>query len=1209
MQNKKGKITAMFLSSVLACTAMVSAITGTQVNGAYTKSTEWETQSVVTTASGKEIRTTTLHADTSIETSQGSSAPTIGDELVLKAHIDTGDRDAGVKTVTWYVNGEEKQTSSINMSESAEATYHITYDKPATVNCVFGGTKDTGSDADSREVGYFTASTPVLTVGSDEEKPVAGSKWSFSECTGLPADFASKVHGDYTLTAYASDGKSASMVLELLMDKTYTVKSDGSGNILFGDKVLYTDFEVDSVILTLDKTYVSITKDTANASVKDGDTVTLSVEASAGGDRLSYSWFQKGPNAEIWTAVPGANKSSLELTGAITLAQMQYYCRARNDNGVEKSTPATLSVLGYPKAQPTVTAYYKGAEIQSDDWMLGVDRIHIESSGAVYGTGSEGLKYSLDNGKTWTNVEGNSADIVPPQTGSKVSIMVCAYNTYAKDLQYTVTKEWKLDNVGPEFTVSGNPTAPTKKFVTLKITGLDAGSGLTNSKPYSFDGGKTWTGSDSMMFETNQNVVIAVRDALGNTTIQAVNITYIDQTPPTAKITGNPTDWQAEAATLTVDATDNMELANEPFSWDNGKTWTKALSKQVTENGTYSVLVRDAAGNETTVTAEVNRVDTTAPEIKLVGIPENWTNQETVVSIDAKDTESGLAKLAFSWDGGSTWADDNTFVLKENGALNVAVRDTAGNIAHETVVVSKFDMTEPTDFTITGVPKEWTSEKATLSVLNVKDSGSGLDDEAYNWNNEGWTKNSTYEVKTNGVINLKVRDKAGNIREKDTEISKLDNEAPVITGITGIPTQWQKQPVDITVTATDSGSGLDEMAYSFDDGETWQASATKTFDEAQAVGLKVRDKAGNETYHPFMVQNVDAKAPTLNVSYLTATSDMTSIIVGLYGVDAVTPSDKLEYCFDYNMQYPEFSIWTTANQSEVKVGKTVTVACRDEMGNVSTERITPNLYDLAHSSEYPLIQTSTCPVAGYTFGAISGDGKGVYLDTAGVKHEYQSYGSGRKTVSGLMVEIEGQPLNGGYLAGKATLNGATFPIYWGEYGKDESTQTRATGRFVIDPSTFRSSFKNASLKITLTEYEDAALTVVKNTDVMSAGVIIDTAPPVVNMDFDSVNFTLELNARDAISGIEAIRYQITDKNGTSDWYDYTGKIALTTSSKVKVMAVDKVENVSVTDSRDMAVATSITESANTRDSYYYRTNLFDHYLYGSGKTSLAKAPK
>lgn len=69
MQNKKSKITAMFLSSMLACTAMVSAITGMQADEAYTKSTEWETQSVVTTASGKEVRTNTLNATASIETS------------------------------------------------------------------------------------------------------------------------------------------------------------------------------------------------------------------------------------------------------------------------------------------------------------------------------------------------------------------------------------------------------------------------------------------------------------------------------------------------------------------------------------------------------------------------------------------------------------------------------------------------------------------------------------------------------------------------------------------------------------------------------------------------------------------------------------------------------------------------------------------------------------------------------------------------------------------------------------------------------------------------------------------------------------------------------------------------------------------------------------------------------------------------------------
>ena len=133
MQNKKGKITAMFLSSVLACTAMVSAITGTQVNGAYTKSTEWETQSVVTTASGKEIRTNTLHADTSIETSQGSSAPTIGDELVLKA------KEAGID-VCLMSKGDSIEINA------ASGSRNTAKEETDGVMCLYPGTADTASD-------------------------------------------------------------------------------------------------------------------------------------------------------------------------------------------------------------------------------------------------------------------------------------------------------------------------------------------------------------------------------------------------------------------------------------------------------------------------------------------------------------------------------------------------------------------------------------------------------------------------------------------------------------------------------------------------------------------------------------------------------------------------------------------------------------------------------------------------------------------------------------------------------------------------------------------------------------------------------------------------------------------------------------------------------------------------------------------------------
>lgn len=1207
MFKAKGKIAAILLSSILACATMATAIATLQPGTSYQKTTEWTTKKVITSTTGDKAYTSRLYAGASIEAPLDSKAPEAGKEIVIKAHVSAGDTLATIRTVTWYVNGEAAQTSSISLKGSADSTYRISYEKPVTVYCEFAGIKDEKTGR-HQELGSFAASTPTITIGYGETAPVAGSEWNFSEITGLPDSFTSKVHGDYTLTVKSSDGKSASMLLELLRNQSYEISKDADGNILFGKEKLDTNFEVENVILTLNKVFVSITKDTRHTSVNDGESTTLSVTAIAGGEPLTYSWFRKLLDAAAWSVIKGENEPTLTITGKGEEDQAQYYCRVRTAATSQASTPATVTVYGYPKAEPTVTAYYKGIAVPEIGWMQGIDRIHIESSGEVYGTGTEVLQYSMDSGKTWETVNGKTADIIPTINSDRFRIIVKAFNALAEDVGYTVTKEWKLDNKGPLFTVSGNPTSPTNKDVTLTIVGLDAGSGLLGIDAFSFDGGRTWADSEKATFKQNQTVYIAVRDVLGNITRETVVIKSIDKVPPVARVTGNPFYWQTTAATLNVIASDNVALDAQPYSWDDGKTWTAQATKQVSENGSYSVLVRDAAGNTTKVDVAVAYTDTKAPELSLVGVPTEWTNQPVTVSIEGKDSESGLAKYPYSWDGGKSWTSRQANVIRQNGILDVAIRDTAGNVTHETVVIDKFDLTPPSDFTITGIPDDWTNSKATLGILNAKDSESGLAEEAYNWNNEGWTKNSTYEVSANGTIKLKIRDKAGNIREKNALIAKLDNEAPVITEITGIPTQWQKEPATITVTATDKGSGLHQMAYSFDDGATWQASPSMTFDEAQPVGLKVRDAAGNETYQPFMVKNVDAKAPTLTVSYLTASTDMTSIIVGLYGVDAVSPSSKLEYCFDYNEQFPDFSIWTTANQQPVKAGKTVVVACRDEMGNVSTERITPNIYDLAHSSEYPLIQTTVCPVAGYTFGAISGDGKGVYLDTAGVKHSYQTYSAGRKTVSGLMVEIEGQPIGGGYITGKATLNGATFPIYWGEYGEAESTQERATGRFVIDPSTFRSSSKNATLKITLTEYEDEALTIVKNSDSMVAGVIVDITPPVVNMDFDNVNFTLELNVRDAISGVEAIRYQVTDRNGTSDWYDYTGKIALTTSSKVRVMAVDKVENVSMTDSRSMTVSTSITEMTNTKDSYYYRTNLFDHYLYGTGKKSLAKAP-
>lgn len=76
----------------------------------------------------------------------------------------------------------------------------------------------------------------------------------------------------------------------------------------------------------------------------------------------------------------------------------------------------------------------------------------------------------------------------------------------------------------------------------------------------------------------------------------------------------------------------------------------------------------------------------------------------------------------------------------------------------------------------------------------------------------------------------------------------LDILIPVINSVTGNSGYWTNKPITLTVNATDYGSaGLAPEAYSFDGGNTWQASKSKTFYKNQTVSIKVRDAAGNKS--------------------------------------------------------------------------------------------------------------------------------------------------------------------------------------------------------------------------------------------------------------------------------------------------------------------------------------------------------------------------
>lgn len=95
---------------------------------------------------------------------------------------------------------------------------------------------------------------------------------------------------------------------------------------------------------------------------------------------------------------------------------------------------------------------------------------------------------------------------------------------------------------------------------------------------------------------------------------------------------------------------------------------------------------------EATLTVNDNR----APSLTVQKSTEDPTPNPVVVTLTAEDPD-GLNATPYSFDGGLTYQTDNTKTVSENQTLNVAVRDNAGNVARDEVVIDNIteDAPEP----------------------------------------------------------------------------------------------------------------------------------------------------------------------------------------------------------------------------------------------------------------------------------------------------------------------------------------------------------------------------------------------------------------------------------------------------------------------------------------------------------------------------------
>jgi len=353
-----------------------------------------------------------------------------------------------------------------------------------------------------------------------------------------------------------------------------------------------------------------------------------------------------------------------------------------------------------------------------------------------WATGIKDTSYFKESGKK-LNLNSNSLTSVSITKNG-------VYSFYAKDkagnVKITKITITNIDTTVPTITIKKSTSEVTNKSVKLTFTMGDKGLGITSVKyligeKYIADfanAGKNITFTESKVVEdefnnnqyeytgkltakTNNIYTFLVTDSAGNQTLMKETVKNIDSACPVISYLANTILPTKDAVKVNITVTDEgagvkevkyltglKELADfiidDTLSQPNSNQLPTLIeinelgkgSFDVNENGNYSVLVTDNAGNQTLEVIKISNIDTIVPTISL---KYSVMNQTATITSVANDKESGIFSVKYlkgkitdinsvKWDTvGKAIIGSNSFQVKSSGDYSVLVEDLAGNRA------------------------------------------------------------------------------------------------------------------------------------------------------------------------------------------------------------------------------------------------------------------------------------------------------------------------------------------------------------------------------------------------------------------------------------------------------------------------------------------------------------------------------------------------
>lgn len=215
----------------------------------------------------------------------------------------------------------------------------------------------------------------------------------------------------------------------------------------------------------------------------------------------------------------------------------------------------------------------------------------------------------------------------------------------------------------------------------FKITGirLPNGNKVTGVSTY----------KDTLSKEGTHNSTYVVEDNRGKETSRTIT-TKIDKTKPTGSVIGVSTTPTNKDVTLTINGGDTLSGIKEIVTPNGvvnlGNKLSVSTQYIASVNGNITFTIRDLAGNEQIVNANVDNIDKVKPIVAVKGTSDIWTMLNAMVSATATDNKSGINKIEYFLSGATNkgWGTFSSEVnITSEGTTNVEFRavDNAGNIS------------------------------------------------------------------------------------------------------------------------------------------------------------------------------------------------------------------------------------------------------------------------------------------------------------------------------------------------------------------------------------------------------------------------------------------------------------------------------------------------------------------------------------------------